>query len=216
MKNSINDKAAKFGQSVSNGWSKVKDGKIGQKAVRIAKRVKQDGLMLSATKAATHAGDALREGKHKVGDIIRSGKTAWKHKGEIAHAAAMKAKSGYGKSKELVKSKSKQALNAVKSKPVAAVRKLKQKWTSGVTKSKNYTRTRRAIQVQQANKNLRDAKKAYNTAQKGGSLRDRMRAETNLASARKRAAGASKRWKKVKGSSSAKKVTKGAKPPKSK
>ena len=46
--------------------------------------------------------------------------------------------------------------------------------------------------------------------------RDRMRAETNLASARKRAAGASKRWKKVKGSSSAKKVTKGAKPPKSK
>ena len=216
MKNSINDKAAKFGQSVSNGWSKVKDGKIGQKAVRIAKRVKQDGLMLSATKAATHAGDALREGTHKVGDIIRSGKTAWKHKGEIAHAAAMKAKSGYGQAKELVKSKSKKALDAVKSKPVAAVRKLKQKWTSGVTKSKNYTRTRRAIQVQQANKNLHDAKKAYNTAQKGGSLRDRMRAETNLASARKRAAGASKRWKNVKGSSSAKKVTKGAKPPKSK
>lgn len=232
MKNSINDKTAKFGQAMSNGWSSFKQTKVGQKTVRVAKRVKNaaqtikhDGAMLTTTKALTKAGDSLHKGKTKFDGILRSSKDYLKDK-ETRDAVNKhylgKAKTKLTSAGKLVaskfsrKPKTSDGSAPEKSKKPGALSKISQKWQAGVKKSKDYTKKHRAIRVQNSNKNLRDAKKAYNTAQKSGNKVDILKATANLETARKRAGRDSKKWKKVKGKDSAKKVTKGVKPPKSK
>lgn len=185
LHNSIVDKSSRFGGNVKQ-WTSSFSRKIGDKTVDISKRIKQDGLLLSATKAGVRVVDNLQEGYHKLGDIKRAGSVAIKHGGKkIARAGAI-----IRETPTYVKEGVKRAPVIVKKFAKDTVAQMSKKWRDGVTASKNYVIKHRREQMETLSKK---SKALDSIAKKQGTFKSELNARnTNVRSETARRA-----WNKI-------------------